>query len=310
LFVFDVRDLQSSPRNALARDDSNRESAGEPALFLQAWRARARHHPPTIRFDRPLDTLPVSLTGPSCALQCAHCGGHYLAHMRPIWEVDDTPATSLLISGGCDPQGRVPVSQHLERVAALRAGRRLNWHVGMIDEATLRTIEPYVDLVSFDVVGDRETAREVYGLDLDLDDYMRTYDLLRRRVRVVPHLTLGLRGGRMSGERRALEALAARDAGTVVFIVLIPTPGTRYADCAPPPLDEAARFLARARVEMPRARLYLGCMRPRGTYREALDEAAVRAGLNVIVNPARSAVEAAAEMGLTVEWGRECCALD
>lgn len=282
----------------------------QPALRA-AWQVRSRHHPPTIRFDRPLDTLPVSLTGPVCALQCAHCGGHYLAHMRPLAEVDPaTPATSLLISGGCDRQGRVPVDGHLAQVAALRPGRRLNWHVGMIDDATIHAIRPYVDLVSFDVVGDRETAREVYGLDLDLPDYLATYDLLAEHLPVVPHLTVGLRAGRLSGERRAVEALAARDVASLVFLVLIPTEGTRYAACEPPEVGEVVALLAEARVAMPRARLYLGCMRPRGAYRDALDEAAVHAGLNVIVNPARTAVEAAAALGLTVIWGRECCALD
>jgi uncharacterized radical SAM superfamily protein len=53
----------------------------------------------------------------------------------------------------------------------LRVGRRLNWHVGFIGEEELRRIAPLVDMISFDVVGDRETAREVYGLDVGLDDY-------------------------------------------------------------------------------------------------------------------------------------------
>ena len=44
-------------------------------------------------------------------------------------------------------------------------GRRLNWHVGLIDEPTPAAIAPYVDVISFDVVGDRQTIREVYGLD-------------------------------------------------------------------------------------------------------------------------------------------------
>jgi len=51
-------------------------------------------------------------------------------------------------------------------------------------------------------------------------------------------------------------------------------------------------------------------MRPRGTYRDALDVLAVKAGLNVIVNPARPAVQAARDLGLAVGWGDECCALD
>lgn len=284
--------------------------ANETECFAEAWRARCAHHASNIRFDRPTRTLPVSLTGPACALRCAHCNGYYLRHMRPIWDVQPNGASSLLISGGCDPQGRVPVGEHLERVAALRVGgRRLNWHVGFIEEEELRRIAPLVDMISFDVVGDRETAREVYGLDMGLDAYMRTFDLLRRHAPVVPHLTIGLRAGRLSGERLALAALRERNVGHLVFLALIPTAGTAYADCAPPALPEVADLLLDARLMLPAAKLYLGCMRPYGAYREALDELAVRAGLNVIVNPTRAAERAARELGLEIIWGDECCAL-
>lgn len=230
--------------------------------------------------------------------------------MRPVWDARADGATSCLISGGCDAQGRVPVTAHVEAVARLRPGRRLNWHVGLIDEDAMRTIAPLVDLISFDVVGDVETAREVYGLDLSLDDYMRTFDMLRRHARVVPHLTVGLRGGKLSGEMDALRALATRVPDGLVFILLIPTPGTAYARCSPPALPYVADLFLRARVMLPQARLYLGCMRPHGAYRQAVDELAVRAGVNVIVNPARAAQRTAAELGLEIAWGEECCALD
>jgi len=264
----------------------------------------------TIRFFRPTRTLPVSLTGGACALDCAHCGGYYLQHMRPIWDARADGATSCLISGGCDRQGRVPVTSHLEEVARLRQGRRLNWHVGLIDERAMLAIKPLVDVVSFDLVGDAETAREVYGLDLTLDDYVATLGMLRRHVPVVPHITIGLRGGRLSGERAALEAVQQMGVGVLVFIILIPTEGTAYAGCAPPPLSEVGQLLREARSKVPQTRLYLGCMRPYGDYRREVDELALRAGLDGIVNPSLSAVRMAAEMGLRVVWRDECCAFD
>jgi len=281
----------------------------DPSLWGKAWRVRMLHHPPIIHFDRPTRTSPVSLTGSSCALQCAHCGGHYLQHMQPIWHVNADGATSCLISGGCDRAGRVPVTSHMEVVARLRRGRRLNWHVGLIQEEELQAIAPFVDVISFDIVGDAETAREVYGLDLTLDDYLRTFDLLRRYAPVVPHLTIGLRGGRLSGERAALGALATRKLEALIFIVLIPTAGTTFAHCAPPALHEVARLLLEARITFPDTRLLLGCMRPHGIYRQMLDELAVRVGLNGVVNPTLNAERAADRLGLQVTWGEECCAL-
>ena len=103
-------------------------------------------------------------------------------------------------------------------------------------------------------------------------------------------------------------ALASRAIDVLVFLVLIPTQGTAYADCRPPPLTEVADLLVDARGLLPETRIYLGCMRPHGQYRQALDTLAVRAGLNAIVNPTRAAEHEAKALGLRAIWGDECCA--
>jgi uncharacterized radical SAM superfamily protein len=275
-----------------------------------AWGVRQAHFAPQITFAYPLDTALISLTGDSCALQCAHCGGRYLCHMQPIWEARVGGATSVLVSGGCDPEGRVPVTAYLEQIERIKAGRRLNWHVGLIDEAAMQAIAPYVDVISFDVVGDTETIREVYGLDKTLADYATTYAMLRRHARVVPHITIGLRGGQIGHERPAMDMLARTGADALVFIVLIPTPGTRYANSPLPDVERVALLLAEARQRFPTIPIQLGCMRPRKAYRAQLDPLAVRAGLNVIVSPAREGKAQAATLGLQVVETRECCVFD
>jgi len=282
------------------------------ALLQRAWQVRTASFPPVIQFDYPLDTAVISLTGADCALDCAHCGRHYLKHMIPIWEAAGRvgqAVPSLLISGGCDSQGRVPVTAHLDRVAALRAGRRLNWHVGLIDEPQFEAIRPYVDVISLDFVGDDETIQEVYGLDKGVADYEASYRLLRRDVRVLPHITIGLRGGRLGHERPALERLDRLGLDGLVFLVFVPTPNTRYAHSRPPAVDEVIAILAEARLRFPDKPISLGCMRPKGRYRDRLDALAVRAGLNKIVNPAPPARQLAQELGLNIIRGRECCAL-
>jgi uncharacterized radical SAM superfamily protein len=283
------------------------------AQLESAWRVRCDHFPPVIRFDYPLDTAVVSLTGAACDLNCAHCGRHYLGHMIPIEQAPERvgPARSLLISGGCDTEGRVPVNQqHLEVLELLRSGRTLNWHVGLVTEEQLEPILPYVDCVSFDFVGDDETIDEVYGLRRTVGDYVASYRLLKRHVPVIPHLTVGLRGGRLGHERKALRLLGELGCDAMVILVFIPTPGTRYGDCRPPSAAQVACLLAEARISLPETRLYLGCMRPHGAYRRQLDPLAVRAGVNRIVSPSREAVAMAEELGLTVNRGTECCVLD
>jgi uncharacterized radical SAM superfamily protein len=277
--------------------------------LARAWQVRQAHFPMEIEFDYPLNTVAISLTGTECALDCAHCGGHYLQSMVPVWRVDAKGATSCLISGGCDRLGQVPVTAHLERIAALRPGRTMNWHVGLIEEEDIRTIAPYVDVISFDFVGDDETLREVYGLEVGVEEYVATYQLLRSYATVVPHITVGLRAGKLSGEYSALEMLAELGVEGLTFIVFIPTPGTRFAECDPPAPEEVAELLVEARLRFPDVPLHLGCLRPHGVYRERLDPLAVRAGVNVIVSPSRSAVALAQDLGLAVDKTMECCAV-
>jgi hypothetical protein len=179
--------------------------------------------------------------------------------------------------------------------------------VGLIDEPTAAQIAPYVDTISFDVVGDRQTIRECYGLDATPMLYQETYRMLRRYARVVPHITIGLRGGVLGHERPAMDMLARAGLDALVLIVFIPTPGTRYADRAPPAIEQVVALLAEARQRFPEALLQLGCMRPRRAYRARLDPLSVRAGVNVLVSPSREAKAAAETLGLRIRQTRECC---
>ena len=286
-----------------------------PALLAEkldrCWSLRQAHFPDKkIIFDYPVDTAIISLTGAQCALRCAHCNAKYLQHMTPIEAASEKApgAPSYLISGGSDRSGKVPVTSHLDEVARLAAGGKLNWHVGFISEAEMDAIAPYVDAVSFDFVGDDQTIQEVYGLDLTVDDYVRELQLLQARFRVVPHLTIGLRGGELGHETLALEYLReVGDFDTLVFLVLIPTAGTTYESRQPPAVEAAADLIAEGRLLFPDRLISLGCMRPHGEYRAHLDALAVQAGVNRIVSPARQAMKLAERLGLQAERRTECC---
>ncbi len=266
----------------------------------------------TIRFYYPAQTLPVSVTGNWCELQCAHCGGHYLCSMKPLQEIGagGCPAVrSFLISGGCTADGKVPVAAHAAALAALKGDRRYNFHVGLVAEAELDLIAALADKVSFDFVGDNATIREVFGLARTVEDYEACYVKLKKRCAVAPHICIGLHGGQIRGEYQALERLKALGADSLTLIVFMPTRGTQFACCPPPALEAVTAVLARARRLFADVPVQLGCMRPGGAYRRALDLEAVRLGLDGIVNPAPEAVRLAMKQGMAIERGEECCVL-
>ena len=106
-----------------------------------------------------------------------------------------------------------------------------------------------------------------------------------------------------------MEALRSLNVPAIVFIVFTPTPGTRYAEKAPPGYDQVGDLIAEARLMFPKTPLMLGCLRPHGKYRGDLDCIAIKAGVNRIVKPAAPAVAYAKEMGLAVVRQEECCVL-
>ncbi|MDR3561647.1 MAG: radical SAM protein [Negativicutes bacterium] len=280
-------------------------------LAAKGWEVRAAHFPPLICFAYPKETKPISVTGAKCALDCAHCGGHYLKHMQPLADVagEDAPGKSCLISGGCTAAGRVPVADHLDRLSAIKGGRRFNLHVGLVDDDEIAAITSLADQISFDFVGDDTTIREVFGLDRTVTDYAACYSKLKARGRVMPHICIGLHGGEIRGEYRALELLGELGVDGLTFIIFTPTRGTRFADRQPPVMEEVVKLLVAARQRFPAVPIHLGCMRPGGRYRSEIDQWAVRSGVNTIVNPVPDAVRLAEKLDLTVVRGEECCAL-
>ncbi|SMC88122.1 radical SAM protein [Sporomusa malonica] len=268
--------------------------------------------PDTIRFAYPQKTKPVSVTGDKCELNCAHCGGHYLKHMKPLDAIDEAgtdTSASWLVSGGCQADGAVPVEEHIGRLAELKQGRRFNMHVGLVSDTVIERLAAVADCVSFDFLADQDTITEVFGNNRTVNDYVTCYQSLKRKVRVMPHICIGLKGGEIGGEYRALELLQELGTEALTFIIFMPTKGTRFADRQPPSLAETALLLSRARLQFPHIPLHLGCMRPGGRYREEIDKWAVRIGFDTIVNPAPAAVTLAEKLGLTLTRGEECCVL-
>lgn len=288
-------------------------------LLSVSWKARLSARPRAFEIVRPSGTVPVSVTGTACLLQCAHCGGRYLEHMKTIDMLDSVISnpnvTSILLSGGCNLDGQVPLVPEIGKIRSKIAGSgrniKINAHPGLVGEKEALAIGSFASVVSFDFVLDGATIQEAFGGYWAGKDYINTfYNLRKSKAKVVPHVLIGLYKGQIRGEYEAVEFLAREGVKELIFIVFIPTPRTRWEHLPPPDTDEVLRLIAWTRLRNPSMKITLGCMRPKGSYREKLDVNAVRAGVDAIVLPHPKAVIEVQNRQLGVLRKEECCAFD
>jgi uncharacterized radical SAM superfamily protein len=267
--------------------------------------------------------LPVSVTGTACALQCDHCQTKVLEGMISLDKERDLFATAarlrtqgtdgVLVSGGSSRHGGVPLLPHVEAMRRVRdeLGMRVVVHSGVVSPKLAAGLaEAGVDGVMLDIIGAEDTIREVYHLDLTPADFERSLALLSERgLRIIPHIVLGLHYGRFLGEWDALEMIARHPVSTLILVVLTPLVGTPMGHLPPPPVQDVGAFFATARARMPNTRVNLGCGRPMGEMKVALDRAAIDHGLNGIAYPADGMVAYARERGLEPAFHEYCCSL-
>ena len=262
----------------------------------------------------------ISVTGTYCALDCKHCGGRILNTMIPAQtpkrliqickEIKEKGGVGCLISGGCLPDGSVPISKFIDAVAEVkRLGLKVVMHTGLINHEIARRLkESGVDSVLIDIIGSDETVREIYHLNASTKDYDESLEALSRaRIPFVPHVLVGLHYGKLRGEMNALKMIAKYMPSSVILIVFFPIKATKMESVKPPSPEDVIRVLVQARLMMPSVPLVLGCARPKGRHRVRTDCLAVEAGVNAIAFPAKEAIERAESMGLEVSFSPLCC---
>lgn len=269
--------------------------------------------------------MPVSITGRECELNCEHCGRRILASMKPTLspealyeyarEISKRGARGMLVSGGADSRGVVPIAPFLKTIGRVREEFQFNIvaHVGVLDEPTVRLMEEAkaLDGAMIDIVGSNDTLREVYHLkETTTDDFERSLDLLCRfGIRTIPHVVIGLHFGRIRGEFRALEMIASHPVAAVVLVGLLPQKGSGMADIAPPSPALMGDVFTHARQLFPNTPVNLGCIRPSGEHKIETDIQALKAGLNGIAYPAEGIVTLARSMGLEANFSEYCCSV-
>ena len=269
------------------------------------------------------DAFPsISITGSSCALKCEHCNGKVLDTMVPAMSqkelfnlcarLEKSGAEGCLISGGCLPDGSVPLGKFIDTIAKIKKELKLTVfvHTGIIDFSTAKQLKDAgVDAALIDVIGSDETIKKTCNLNVTVEDYVNSLNAMQQAdLTLVPHVIVGLHDGELKGELYALKMIAAVKPSAVVVIAFMPIHGTAMAKVKPPHPADIAKVTAVARLTFPKIPIALGCVRPKGKHRAETDILALKAGVNAIAFPSEEVVKFAEEQGYTFSFSSYCCA--
>lgn len=263
----------------------------------------------------------ISITGTECALNCKHCGALVLQTMYPAKspeklfelcvQLKAKGAHGCLISGGCMPDGSVPLENFIGAITKIKRelGLTVIVHTGVIDKATAEALAcAKVDSALLDIVGSNNTIKEICNLDVKANDYASSMRALQESgVPFVPHLIVGLHYGQLEGEFDALRIIQKYRPSALVIIAFMPIHGTEMETVEPPHPSAIAKVVAVARTMFNETPLVLGCMRPKGKHKLETDIMAIKAGVDAIAFPAEQAISFAQHAGRTLIFSSTCC---
>jgi len=269
--------------------------------------------------------IAVSVTGTECDLRCLHCGGCLLQSCysaetpQALWDLavglQDRGLRGLLLTGGCNDDGIVPLAPFCTTLARLKSelGLHTTAHSKLIDRPLADALcQSNVDAVLLDVVGSLDMLQRVYRLTgKTLDDVRRGLDLLaERNLPVSPHVVLSNLVGADGHEGdRAFALLEGRSLHSLVIVLLMALPGHSVGPTIGWDLGELRRLFEKARTMFPTTPLLLGCARPVGPIQKQIDALAVEIGFDGIAYPSEGTVARARELGREVRFSEFCCSL-
>jgi uncharacterized radical SAM superfamily protein len=263
----------------------------------------------------------ISVTGKGCALSCKHCGGKVLETMyaattpEKLFELcaqlKREGALGCLISGGCLPNGSVPLEKFVDAIGKIKRelGLTVFVHTGIVDFDMAKKLgNAGVDAALIDIIGSDETIREIYNLNITIEDYANSLKALHEvGIAFVPHIIVGLHYGKLKGEFHALRMISKCKPSALAIIAFMPIHETEMETVAPPKPVDIAKVITVARLMFPQTPLVLGCMRPKGKHRVDTDILAIKAGVNAIAFPSEEAIKFAENQGRDVSFSSFCC---
>ncbi|MFA4957329.1 MAG: radical SAM protein [Candidatus Methanoperedens sp.] len=276
-----------------------------------------------INFFITSDTFPsISVTGNSCALMCQHCKGKLLQRLIPATTCEELEkkalalhaggAKGILLTGGCDERGSVPIGRIIPAIRNLKEKTDLILiaHTGFItlEEAGLLK-DSGLSGIGFDVMGDMDAVKEVYGLHVSEKEYIDSLRAISDSgLSVFPHVCVGIHFGKLGGEFRALEMIRSIVPSTVIITGLMPVAGTPMERIKPQPSD-FEKVIKKAIEMFPQTPIVLGCAHSSGKDRANIEKTALMCGVSGIAAPTLGTIGFAKKNGYEINFYGTCCGL-
>lgn len=265
----------------------------------------------------------ISVTGTKCALDCEHCKRTLLEDMVSVSDEDELKALGdnliekgcegVLISGGALSSGEVPLEKYFRSMSFLKKkGLKVIVHTGLATRKTAKNLKKAgIDQVLLDIIGDKETIKDVYHLNKSPIDFLNNLQMLKDEgLTVAPHILIGLHFGKIIGEYHAIEIVTKVKPKIIVIVVLSPRSNTPMEKVKTPNPKEIGKIVAITRILNPKAHITLGCARPAGKDKELIEKYAVQAGINGIAYPADNTIKYAKSFGFKILFKDTCCCIN
>lgn len=254
-----------------------------------------------IVFSVPGNDFPsVSVTGSRCDLMCEHCKGYFLREMEAP-DSDFSSKNGILLSGGCDLNGAVPVISAINTIKSLsEKGKIVNIHCGFSSEKEIAEIGKHNVVFSVDLHQDQGVISSVLHLNKKPEDYSKLLDaMISTGKKVIPHITVGF-----GGDDLYMSGMLAKSKGLkkIVLLSMIPVENTVVEDTV---ISEEAVLEAYEMLKDMGLEVSLGCMRNRNL--RTLEIRCIEAGMRRIANPSMQTISWAKEHGFEIVEEKLCC---
>ncbi|RLI90475.1 MAG: hypothetical protein DRO95_06125 [Candidatus Altiarchaeales archaeon] len=263
----------------------------------------------------------LSLTGEKCALMCKHCKAELLKRLIPIRNneelikvcinLEKNGAIGCLLTGGCDTNAKVPIVEFVDGIREVKRRTNLGLiaHTGIINKNEASLLKNAgLDGILLDIVGSKETTREIYGIEIPEEKYRDSLIACQDSgIEIIsPHICVGLHNGKLKHELNALEIIRAIEPTTIVIIALMPLIKTEIRSIRVR-AEDVARIISIARLMFPQIGITLGCAKSSGEERARIDELGIKAGVSAIALPTERAIETAKKLGYEIKEVKTCC---